>query len=432
MYKLTKTVFIIFLLISTCYAGSKEQPLDQVVAVVNDEVITKSELQQEMATAKKELRASNTPIPANPALEKQVLNQMIDKKIELQMAKRFGIDITQDELNKSINKIAKRNHASTASLRKMVISQGIDWSDYRQQIKDQMLIQKTIQRAVGSHIDISDQEIKNVMDSPAYANKNISNYHVGDILISLPDEPTSKELHDAYKKADHIMAELKKGKNFKALAAEDSNSDSALSGGDLGWKPLEELPTMFADKIQTMQSGQLAGPIRTGNGLHIIKLLGIKEKNNKHYMTKTHVRHILIPVKMPSESNEAKRQAISIRNKLTHGGDFNQLAKEYSKDPGSASKGGDLGWVSPGILVPPFENAMNNLKVHQISQPIQTSYGWHIIEVLGRKKVDDSKAHQKAQIRKMIYQRKYKEQAQNWVERMKDASYVKVMLDDNA
>ncbi len=413
------------------YATAKVQPLDQVVAVVNDEVITQSQLDKAVITAKKELKASNTPVPAQKTLEKQVLNQLIDRNIELQMAKRFGLEVTQADLNKAISDVAKRNHASMSQLKNMVESNGVSWKDYRQQIKDQLIIQKVLGEAVGSRIQITDQEIKNVMDSPEYQNKKISEYRVSDILISLPDEPSSAQLHQADKTADQILAELKKGVSFKQLAAANSSSNTALSGGDLGWRSLEELPTVFANKLETMKVGEVAGPIRTGNGLHVIKLVDVKSKQNKHYITETNVRHILIKVKVPSESAEAKKQAEKIRAQLVHGASFSQLAKAYSQDPGSASKGGSLGWVPPGVLVPPFENAMNHLKINTISQPVKTSYGWHIIEVLGRKKVDDTADYQKNEIRKMIYQRRFQEEAQNWVERMKDASYIKVYLNTN-
>ena len=411
----------------------KAQPLDQVVAIINSEVITQNQLNKQVVTAKQELQASGTPIPTETQLQKQVLNQLIDQNIELQMAKRFGVEVTDDQLNKTIKDIAKRNNMSLSKLHEMVTGHGVIWADYRKQIKDQMLINEVLQRAVGSQINITPQEVKNVMDAPDFASRNISQYHVGDILIALPDEPTSEQLQKANTEALSIMKQLKGGANFKTLAAANSNSDTALSGGDLGWTSLEQLPTIFADKVKVMKTGQVAGPIRTGNGLHVIKLLAVKQKDNQHYVTETHVKHILVATKLPSDSAEAKKQIQMIRKQIIEGkSSFAAMAKKYSKDPISAAKGGDLGWVPPGVLVPPFEHEMNVLKVGTLSQPVKTKYGWHLIEVLGRKKVNDTKKYQQAEVRKMIYQRKFKEQTQSWIERMKDASYIKVLLNNDA
>ena len=440
MHKLKKILFLC-LMITTfsveaanqVHANANIEPLDRVVAVINSEVITQSQLDKQIEVAKGQLQASGTPIPDEAQLQKQVLNQMIDQNIELQMAKRFGIDITETELNTTLKGIAKRNNMTLTQLRTAVTSHGVTWTDYRKQIKDQMLINEVLQRAVGSQINITPQEIKNVMDSPDFASRNVSQYHVADILIALPDEPTSQQLQQANQVAQDLIKQLNNGANFKELAAANSNSNTALSGGDLGWTSPEELPTVFASKVSTMKPGQVAGPIRTGNGLHIIKLLDVKQKNGEHYITETNVRHILIATKSPSDSKAAKAQIEVIRKQIVSGqSSFATMAKKYSQDPISAAKGGNLGWVTPGILVAPFENVMNSLKVDQISQPVKTEYGWHLIEVLGRKKVNDTEKYQQAEVKKMIYQRKFEEQAQSWVERMKDASYIKIMLNDNA
>lgn len=408
------------------------QPLDRVVAIVNDDVITQRQLDRQVDTVEKEMHVSNTPIPAKPQLEKQVLNQMIDQQIELQMAKRYGMDITEDELNRSINTIAARNHATVAQLRDAITAQGINWADYRKQIGDQMLINKVLDRVVASDINISDQDVKNIMNSADYQNKDVSEYQVGDILLALPEEPTSTQLHQAEQQAQVIMNKLAQGANFKAIAAESSNSETALNGGDLGWKSISELPSVFADRVKVMKLGQVEGPIRTGNGLHIIKLMGVKQNQAKHYLTQTHARHILIAVKDGANDKAARAQAEAIREQLLKGANFTDLAKKYSQDPGSAVKGGDLGWVPPGVMVAPFETAMDALKIDQISQPVKTNYGWHIIEVLGRKQVEDTEQYRKVQARQMIFQRKFQDQVNSWVERMKDASYIKVMLNNNA
>lgn len=253
-------------------------------------------------------------------------------------------------------------------------------------------------------------------------------YHVDDILIALPDEPSSAQVQQAYAKAQSIMAQLQKGANFKTLAAANSDGEEAMKGGDLGWRKLEELPTVFAAKVVDMKPGELAGPIRTGNGVHVIKLEGTKDNNTDHFVTQTNVRHILIKTNLPSDDGPAKQQLEIIRNQIIHGANFADMAKKYSQDPGSALKGGDLGWVMPGMLVPPFEQAMNGLAINQISQPVKSQYGWHLIQVLGRRQVNDSQQYQQNQLKQMIYMRQFNENAAIWVQQLRDESYIKILL----
>lgn len=420
--------FFCLFFILNAKAANSPQLLDRVVAVVNDDVITQTELSHRITAARKELAATNTPITSQEKLQTQVLNQMIDHTLELQMAKRYGIDISEAALNQAIEDIGSRNHVTLTTLQTMVTHTGMTWTEYRKQLKDQMLVRELLERAVGSSIHITAQEIKNAMNSPEYLNRNVSEYDLGDILIPLSEEPSSLELHQATEKANKILAQLKNGAKFNALAATHSSGSTAFSGGDLGWKSLSDLPTVFENIVKKMKTDDITGPIRTGNGLHIIKLLGVKEKHTKHFMTQTEVRHILIKTQSTTDDHLAKNKIEKIRQELINHGDFETLAKAYSEDLGSASKGGSLGWVAPGLLVQPFEKAMNTLPIGQISEPVKTQYGWHIIQVLGRKQVEDTPHYQEQEIKQMIYQRKFQEEAQNWIQRMKDASYIKTTL----
>jgi peptidyl-prolyl cis-trans isomerase SurA len=428
--KVTLAAAFLSIITGTAMAATTNQPvtLDSVVAIVNTEVITQSELNQAMQMAENELQQTNTPLPDTKQLQMQVLNQLIDHKIELQTAARMGITVSEDQLNQAIEGIAAKNKLTVSQMRDALAQQGIDFAQYRKQIKEQMTIQQLLQRAVGSNINITPQDVKNAENSPYVLAQKHDAYHVDDILISLPDAPSSAQVQEAYAKAQSIITQLQKGANFKTLAAANSDGEEAMKGGDLGWRKLEELPSVFAAKVVDMKPGDVAGPIRTGNGVHVIKLEGVKDNNTNHFVTETDVRHILIKTNLPSDDGPAKQQLEIIRNQIIHGANFADMAKKYSQDPGSAVKGGDLGWVMPGMLVPPFEQAMNQLAINQISQPVKTQYGWHLIQVLGRKQVNDSQQYQQNQIKQMIYMRQFNENAAIWVQQLRDDSYIKILI----
>lgn len=412
------------------FAVSTGQPvaLDAVVAVVNNEVITRSELNQAMDMASKEMQQTNTTPPSPKEFQMQVLNQLIDHKVELQTANRMGITISEDQLNQAIENIAVKNHLTVTQLKDALGQQGINYANYRKQIKEQMIIQQLLGKAVGSSIKVTDQDVKNLENSPYLLEKKHAAYRVDDILISLPDNPSADEVSAAYAKAQSLMDQLQKGANFKTLAAANSEGSEAMKGGDMGWRTLQSLPDIFAEKVVKMKNGEVAGPIRTGNGLHIIKLEAVQDNDTEHFITETNVRHILIKTNLPSDDEPAKEQLLSIRAQLMKGASFADMAKKYSQDTGSAEKGGDIGWVTPGMLVPPFEKAMDGLAINQISEPVKSEYGWHLIQVLGRRKIDDSKQYQKNQLKQMVYMRQFNESAAVFVKQLRDESYIKIMI----
>lgn len=409
--------------------SAKGEPLDSVVAIVNTEVITRSELNRAVAIAEKQLMASNVPLPPLHQLQLQVLNQLIDQKVELQTAARMNITVSEDQLNQAIAGIAAKNKMTTEQLQAALAEDHIDFPTYRKQIKDQMIIQQLLQRAVGSNITITAQDVKNAANTATTTAMQNNTYQVADILIALPDNPTPEQLQQAQQKAASIMSQLQNGANFNTLAAANSDGQEAMNGGDLGWRTLEELPSIFAAKITTMKTGSVAGPLRAANGIHIIKLVGVKsEEQQQHFITETNVRHILIKTNLPSDDAPARAELISIRKQIENGANFADMAKRYSQDTGSAIKGGDLGWVSPGMLVAPFEEAMNGLAINQISQPIKSQYGWHLIQVLGRKQVDDSQIYRQNQLKKMVYIKQFNENSTIWVQQLRDESYIKILI----
>lgn len=427
---LTRIILLFLVISNAAYA----QVLDKVVAHVNNDVITESELNSQVELIRQQIMAKKMALPDENVLRKQVLQHLIDSNLQMQMAKNNGLSIDSVELNESINKIAKANKMTLSQLREAVTSQGMSWKDYRENIRKEILMQQVQQKAVSKDVIVSNQQVEDYLKTELQAKKSEQTYHLQNIIIPLSEEPTTEELKKAKAKANDLLARIKKGEDFSRLAMEDSSGEFALQGGDLGERHLAELPEIFAKQVVSMKAGEVAGPLRAGNGYQLIKLISTSDANSskKHIVTETHVRHILLKPGASTTPEEAKKRAENLYQQLKSGKNFSNMAKQYSVDITSAKKGGDLGWVKPGDLVPEFENAMNKLSLNAISKPVKSQFGWHIIQVLGRKKVDDSDAYQKQQVRQYLQQRKFTEAVQNWMQHLRGDAYVKVLDKDLA
>lgn len=419
-----KHSFYLLGLISTL---TMAEPLDKVIAIVNDGVITASELNKEVTIARQQLAATKMPIPSEQALRKQVLQHLIDVDLELQLAKENGLAIDNAELSSTIEKIASNNKLSLSQMREAVVAQGLSWQTYRENIRKELLINRVQQKAIGKEVTVSPQQVEDYLKIAAEQDKNQYTYHLQNILVPLPEEPSSEQVKDAQRKMSELLQKIKTGSDFSRLAIEQSNDTFSLEGGDLGERHLAELPELFANQVVKMKVGQVAGPLRAGNGLQLIKLVAINGSDGKHEIVKTHVRHILLKQDATMTSEEASRQAQNLYQQLKSGKDFATMAKNYSLDVGSGAKGGDLGWVDEGELVPQFEKAMKALPLHTVSKPVKTPYGWHLIEVLERKKIDDSETFKRQQVRLFLQQRKFAEAVQNWQQHLRTDAYVKIM-----
>ena len=410
-----------------CPALVMAQPLDRVVAVVNDSVITASEVNAQIDLLRQQYAFRKMPVPSDEALGKQVLQHLIDVDLELQLAKQNNISIDNAELDSTISKIATDNKLSLSDLRTEIERQGMSWKTYRENIRKEMLIGRVQQKAVGQEIVVTPQQVEDYLKTSAHQDKTQLTYQIKNIVIPLPEEPTPEQLKSARQKASDILAKIQKGDNFDRLAIEESSGDFALEGGDLGERHLAELPDVFANEVVKMKPGQVSGPIRTGNGFQLIKLAAIGGSNEQHEVVKTHVRHILLKQDASMTSDETKKQVNNLYQQLKSGKDFSVMAKQYSLDVASATKGGDLGWVSPGELVPEFEKTMDALPLHKISKPVKSNFGWHIIEVLERKKVDDSASFKRQQVRMFLQQKKFSDAVQNWQQHLRAGAYVHIM-----
>ncbi len=423
------TIYVLLLLsfmLTAVSAAEKVQVLDKAVAIVNDNVITQHQLDAKMSQVIKRLKAANTPMPRKAVLREQVLTHLINQEMELQMVRRADIKISDEALNDAIAKIASRNGVSVAGLKRKVRARGENYQTYREQIRDEMAISRLEQETIGRHIIITDQDVTNYLDKFKNKSNALTQYHLKNILIPLPDEPSPTQLEQAKQKAQSLVKQLHKGANFEKVAVASSGGEEALQGGDLGWRKAAQLPDIFQQTVVKMKPGQVAGPLRAPNGYHILKLVGVRGgATAKHYSVTTKVRHILIAPDAITTSAQAKQQLLSIREQISTGKSFAKLAKEYSDDTVSAANGGELGWVSDDEMVAPFRRAMDRLKIGQLSQPVHTQFGWHLIEVQARRKKEDTNAYRRAQVKKLIYQRKFEEGIQQWVQKLRDSAYIK-------
>jgi peptidyl-prolyl cis-trans isomerase SurA len=422
-----KRVVFSLILLPVMISVALAEPLDKVVAVVNDNVITESELLAQTEILRQQILAKNMQLPSESVLRKQVLQHLIDVDLQLQMAKNTDITVDSTELDEAIKKIATDNKLSLTQLREEVSKQGLSWEEYRENIHKEMVISRLQQRAVGKDIVVSTQQVDDYVKTSHHNEKSQQLFHVQNIVIPLSEEPTTEEVNKAHHKANVLLTKIRQGEDFNRAAIAESSGEFALEGGDLGERHLAELPEIFANEVVNMKVGEVAGPIRTGNGFQLLKLVSINENKERHEVTKTHVRHILLKQAANMTTAEAEKQINNLYEQLKSGKDFGLMAKQYSLDAASAVKGGDLGWVDSDELVPQFAEVMNALPVHVISKPVKTVFGWHLIEVLERKTVDDSESYKRQQVRQFLQQRKFNEAVQSWQQHIRTDAYVKVM-----
>jgi len=412
---------------SQAAAQPKEQSLNSIAAIVNNDIITQSTLNKQLGIAKHQFQLQNKPLPPNAQLQKQVLNQLIDEKLILQIAANNNIDISNSQLNTAIANIAAQNHMSLDQLKQQVISQGINYSDYQRQIRKQLLMNATERNAVGSTIQVTDREINAAMKKAAPQMENIPEYHLQAMLVPVPSGPTPEQLQAAEAKAESIIKQLHEGNSFSTISLTETFADQPIQGGDMGWKQLTQLPPAIAAQVAGAVSGSIVGPVQTPNGYYIVEVIAARTLNATHNIKLTHLRTIILKQGETETGNEIKAKLEKIREKIIKGTPFAKAAAHYSEDSATAQKGGDLGWVAGNEVPPKVARAMEKLSKGQISQPINTEDGWQLIQVEGYKFVNNSNAHLKAQIRQMIYVQKFETAVKNWVQTLRTQAYIKIM-----
>ena len=413
---------------TTNHRSSQPQTLDRIVAVVNDGVITQNQLNARVRSATMQLHRQKVQLPPADILRQQVLDQMVTERAQVQAAKEAGIQVDDAELEQALIRVAANQKMTPQQMRQTVEKDGVTWLEFREEIRNQMMIARVREREVDAKINVSPGEVDNFLANQGAAGAG-EEVHIAHIVIRIPEGASPETLNKLRMKAVSIDEQARAGRDFAQLAATYSESNDALQGGDLGFRPVDSLPQVMISAIANLKPGQVSDVVRSPSGFHIVKLIARKGGSALPQVQQTHARHILIKVTEVTSEAEARQKIGQVHSRLKSGEDFAALAKLYSQD-GSAQKGGDLGWLYPGDTVPAFDQAMNALKVGEISNPVQTQFGFHIIQVLERRTTDVSQERQRQRATMALRQRKMEEANQEWVRQVRDRAYVEIRLDD--
>lgn len=404
---------------------------DRIVAVVNDEVITLNDLRTRLDSALGQLKRQGTALPPRDVLEKQMLERLIVDRIQLQLARDTGLRIDDGQLDQALTRIASGNKMSVGQFRQALEKDGIRFAKFREEIREEMTVARLREREVDNRLVISDAEIDNFLESEAAKSGGGGGdeVQVAHILLRAPESASPEQIQKLKVKADQVLERLRKGEDFSQVAAAYSDAPDALQGGILTPRPIDRLPGIFAEAIVKMKPGDVSSLLKSPNGFHIVKLVAKRGSTSLPPVQQTHARHILIKVNELVSEADALHKLQGLLDRLKHGGDFAELARLYSQD-GSAAKGGDLGWIYPGDTVPEFERVMNRLAPKELSEPVQSPFGYHIIQVLERRMQDVSDERKRMAARQTLRERKLDEAYQDWLRQIRDRAYVEYRLEE--
>ncbi|QBF28812.1 molecular chaperone SurA [Pseudomonas tructae] len=409
-------------------AHAAPQPLDSVVAIVDNDVVMKSQLDSRVHEVQQTIAKRGGGAPPAGALEQQVLERLIVENLQLQIGDRSGIRITDEELNQAIGTIAQRNGMSLEQFRAALARDGLSYDDAREQVRREMIISRVRQRRVAERIQVSEQEVKNFLASEQGQMQLSEEWRLANILIPTPESANAAQIQAAANKAGEVYSKLRSGADFARMAIENSASENALEGGEMGWRKAGQLPPDFARMLSSLSVGEITQPLRIPTGFIIIKMQEKRGGSEAMMRDEVHVRHILIkPSEIRSEA-ATKELAQRLYDRIQNGEDFAELAKSFSEDPGSALNGGDLNWVDPSALVPEFREQMANAQQGVVTKPFQTQYGWHVLEVMGRRATDSTEQAREQQAMNVLRNRKYDEELQTWLRQIRDEAYVEIKL----
>ena len=409
--------------------SGKVETLDRIVAVVNDEVITMYDLQDQKKVVVAQLRRQGTEVPPNDVLEKQLLERLINDRAQIQWAKETGIRIDDAQVERTIARIAEDNKMTLAQFQNMLKEDNIPYSKFREDLRNEITLARVREREVDNKVTITEGEIDNYLATQALQTGRQHEYRISHILVLVPEQASADQINARRSRAEDALKQLKEGKDFAQVAAGYSDATDALQGGSLGWRAHGRLPTVFTEVVPNMKAGEVSGILKSANGFHIVKLWEERATGGKQVVDQTHARHILVKVNEITSEADAKAKIDRIKDRLDRGAKFDELARLNSEDV-SASKGGDLGWVSPGATVPAFEEAMNKLELNAVSAPVRTPFGWHLIQVLERRKEDVTLEKSRDAARLALRSRKADDAYQDWLRQLRDRAYVDYRLDE--
>ena len=421
-------LLILFCIQTPAYAAYV--PLDRLIAIVNEDVVMLSELETKLRTVREQMQQQGARLPPASILERQVLDNLIQNRIQLQLADRTGIRVDDETLNRAISNIAAENKVSITQFREILESDGYSYERFREDIRNEIILSQLRRRQVENRIIITEREIDNFLANQKFQGNSQTEIRISHILLSLPQAASDEEIEQVKLLATQVRTDLLAGADFAETARTVSDGGNAEHARDLGGRATEAVPTLFAEYIPDMTKGDISEIIQSPSGFHIIQISDVKS-DEKSIIDQTLARHILIRVDELTTEEQAKEKLSQLKIRIENGDDFALLAKGNSDDSVSAINGGELGWRSPGELVPQFQRTMDEMEINQISEPFQTEFGWHILQVLERRQYDNTESLKRGKARAAIRTRKLREAMQNWTRRLRDEAYVEYRLDDS-
>src|ERR1700730_4862898 len=407
--------------------GVHGEMLDRIAAVVNDGLVLKSELDTQMDAVTKRLQEQKVELPSQSVLKQQVLDRLIVQEIEAQHAKRVGLTVSDEQLNSALQEIASRNKIPFDQLPTALSAQGVDYKQYREGMRKELTLNTLRQRDVIAHINVSPHELEQFLTRQQSSASN-DEFNVSHILLSLPEAATPQQLEEITHKAQDLAARATKGEDFGQLAIANSNSQTALDGGQLGWRKGTQLPEFILQLVTRMKAGEVSEPVRTPSGFHIVKLNERRNGEAQVIINQIHVRHILMKTNELDDDETVRQKLSGLRDRVMKGEDFAGLASTNSADPGSAPDGGDLGWSGPGTFVPEFDKAIADLKINEISEPFKSRYGWHMVQMLGTRTYDITDDVRRQRAFAAIRESKADEETELWLRRLRDEAFVEIKM----
>ena len=410
-------------------AAQRALDLDRIVAVVNDDVIMQSELQARMDLVRGSLEDAGTPLPPEDILARQVLERLVIDHIQIQLAAEAGERVEDEELDRTMADLAARNNLDMAEFRAILEREGHDFAELREEIRQELLVARMHRRFVSSRIGVSPRDIDDYLATLDKQEGGNREYRLGHILIAVPEGASPEEMEASEEEAHALLQELRAGLDFAQAAVTHSDGQQALNGGDLGWRRASELPTLFADLVPRLSTGEVSEPIRSPSGFHLVKIVDSRH-GETHLVTQTRARHILITPNEVTSDAEARARLAQLRERIALGDDFSELARAHSDDSGTAAIGGDLGWTVPGSLPLPLSEAIVALGESELSAPLRTELGWHLVQVVERRAYDGTEEVRRAAAARAIRERKFEEELQTWLRQIRQEAYVELRLQE--
>lgn len=404
-----------------------ETKVDGVAAIVNNGVVLQSEVDEMVSRVKKGAEKQGQTLPSDKVLHVQSLERLISNSLQLQLAKRMGLQITDQQLDQTIENIARDQKLTVEQFRQQALAEEGNYEKFRERLREEITMGEVLRANVQRRIYVSPQEIDalvKMMDEQGVSNEQ---YNIGHILVATPSDPTPEQIKEAEERAAKVVELLKNGSDFKKIAVASSSASNALEGGDMGWLNINEMPTLFADAVRGKKKSDLIGPLRSGAGFHILTIFDIKGANVVEF-EEVHARHVLVKPSIILSEEKAQKLLAQFASDFAAGkADFAAFAKEHSEDPGSRLKGGDLGWMDPAGFVPEFRDTLKSLKKGEVSKPFTSQFGWHVVQLLDRRTVDATSEKKREQVTRMLYNRRYNEESVNFLRELRDEAYVDLM-----